>query len=681
MSPRPTRDEARLRREFLAEAETLLEAAGSALEAVRAGGDDPSPEAVNRLFREVHSLKGVGAMVGLTGIAQAAHQLEALLDAFRMGRARADATGGAAARAGLTALAALVSAVAAGEADPQPDPALLDRLAEAALRQPPKEPSGPPSLDVPPDLDSLLTDYERHRLAENGRRGRRLALVALDLPLDTFDDGLRKGMAEAATAGELIGTFPGVPGGPSTIGFRLLVAAGPSASPAEVAARCGGHLEWTHPPEARTPPDRTAERPAPPRGDAEAAIALPSPTRGTVRVAMEKVERLVDLAGELALARGAVALALERALPSTSDRAARYELQRAFGHLDRAVTAVGKAALSTRLVPVDQLTSRLDRTARQLAIALGKQVSFQVFGGDTEIDKTLADDLGDPLLHLIRNALDHGIEPAAERREAGKSPEGRVTLSVAARGREVVFTLEDDGRGIDPSFILAHARSLGVLGPGDADPPDPLSLLFRPGFSTAARVSSVSGRGVGLDVVASNLAALKGRVAVRSEKGRGSVFEIVVPMTLVQLDVLLVRVGDASFALPTTSVARSAEPRPEDVALHDGRTCLREEGQASVPLVDLGTLLGLPNAAPAAAEGAVVVLEEGSLRAGLVVSSIEGTVEVLVKPLSESLPRAREVTGAAEIPGGGLALTLDAGALLARATGGGAFPLPETATA
>lgn len=654
--------------EFLAEAEMLLEEAGCGIDALDADGDDPSPERVNALFRSVHSLKGVAGMVGYAGVADAAHALEALLDDLRMGRVPPSPAVRGAVREGLGALSGLVARVAKGEEAPSLEPPMKDRLEALAHPAQPRTADRPA---LPPELDATLSDYERHRASEAGRRGKAIVLVDLDLDFDSFDAGLRNAMSEASAAGELIGTFPGVAADPSRMAFRLLVALPPGSDASALGTRCSARDVVTISAGAAAPPPAAAPARPSAATPAEAAPLEPGPeaapqvARGVVRVPLEKVAALVDLAGELALARSALGRSLGQALAGASDRGARYEAQRAFARLDRLVATLGPAALALRLVPVETLTTRLARAFARTAAALDREADFVVQGVETEIDKVLADELGDPLLHILRNALDHGIESPAERSAAGKPRRGRVALTVAPRGREVVLTFSDDGRGVDAASIVAKARQTGLLGVSDPDPADPFALLFRAGFSTAREVSEISGRGVGLDVVREKLAALGGRVSVRSVLGSGTTFEVVVPMTLVLLESLVVRVGDVWFALPGENVRRTLQAAAGGVEIIDGRSCFRD-GDEALPLARLDALFGLPRRPGSEGAEPVVVAEDGRRAAALVVDAVEGVWDLLVKPLADSVPRPKEIAGAAEVPGGEIALALDAGALIAR---------------
>ncbi|MCK6682528.1 MAG: chemotaxis protein CheA [Thermoanaerobaculia bacterium] len=670
------RDEARLRREFLAEAEELLERAAEAQTTLYRSLEDPDPAALNDLFRSIHSLKGAAGMVGLKGLSSVAHELESLLDAARLGKVELTAAFLGTVTSGVDSLSRILKRVNSGESDPETAQEVL-----ASLQKWRQEPNDSPAQSapapvLPAEVERMMTDYERHRFEENTKRDRGLALLALEFPLETFDLGLRKGMDEVGSRGELIGTFPGgVASDPNQMTFRLLAAFKPGVDVAAVAREAGAvSYEILRPvPRVQEPPEprKPVAPPEPKTPVVQQAVAPEeAPARSvsnSLRVSTERIASLLALAGDLGLARWALRRPLERALASATDRQARFEAQRAFAELDRTVTAIGRAALAIRLVPVEQMTSRLIRAVESIARTLEKKVQFEAVTGDTEVDKTLADELADPLLHLVRNALDHGIESPAERRKAKKALEGTIRLTAETHGREVVFRLSDDGRGIDPERLIEKARSLGLIRPSDPDPVDPLDLIFLPGFSTAADVTELSGRGVGLDVVRSNLTKIKGRVQVWSRKGEGTTFEVVIPMTLVLVESLLVRCADVFFALASSGVRRTFTYDPAAVEVMDGQSFVGDEG-FPLPVFDLATLLGLPGGVSPrkSSDTTVIVAEQGLRRAGFVVGAIEGMQDVVIKPLPDTIPRAREITGAAELPGGQLAFSLDTGLLLER---------------
>ena len=669
MSRPAGREEALHRTEFLAETDGLLEQSRDAIAGLGAAGGEPPAAAVNALFRAVHSVKGLAAMSGFPRLAAFAHELESLLDAMRMGRVELSPETLGEVGEALEEIAGAARRIEAGEPDPAPGDGVPDRIrAVVAKGKPSGGDDGKAEAVLPSEVDRMVTDYERHRLRENLRKGRVLAFVVLELPIDSFDTDLRKAMDEVSRSGELVGTFPGGGGrDPGRMLFRLLGgfpretdleqlagrAGATSVEPLALAPRTAGPLEAPH---AVAAPD--ADGTPPERG----AAASLRPMGATVRVPLEKLGLLVNLTGELAFSRWALKRSLGKVLATASDRAARFEVQKAFADLDRTVTALGRAALATRFIPVSQLTARLSRVVGSMAPALGKEVAFEVYGGETEVDKVLAEELADPLLHVVRNSLDHGIELPAEREAAGKPRAGRLVISVETRGRMVVFTVTDDGRGISGERLVRRAREKGLLSPFEPDPPDPLELVFLPGFSTAATVSEVSGRGVGLDVVRANISRLKGSVRVSSTPGAGAVFEVQVPMTLVLVESLLVRAEGFTLAVPTSGVRRAFRADRARFERRGEAVVVEDEGEP-LRLFSLAAHLGL-GPPGAALDETVVVVEQGDQRAGFTVSAIEGMEDVIVKPLADVIPRSREVTGAAELPGGSLALTIDPGLLL-----------------
>jgi two-component system chemotaxis sensor kinase CheA len=666
------------RKEFLAETDGLLEESRDALADLGAAKGEPRAGSVNALFRAVHSLKGLAAMSGLSGLAGFAHELESLLDAMRMGRVELSRERLGEVGEALEEIAAAARRLELGEADPVLPEQVAEKIRRAVAAGRSREERGDGAGPrLPAEMDRMLTDYERHRLQENSRKGWLLALLTLELPLDSFDTGLRNAMDEVSKGGELIGTFPGGGGkDPSRMVFRLLGGFPPATTVESLAARAGATA--LEPVGGAGSAFRAGEEPSAPelaalegqRPDHEPVPSL-RPMGGTVRVPLEKLSHLVNLTGELAFSRWALKRSLGKVLTSATDRTARFEAQKAFADLDRTVTALGRAALATRFIPVEQLTARLSRVVGSMAPALGKEVVFEVFGGETEVDKVLAEELADPLMHIVRNALDHGIEPPEERVAAGKPRTGRLTLAVETKGRMVVFTVADDGRGMAADRLVRRAREKGLLTPFEPDPLDPLELVFLPGFSTAAAVSAVSGRGVGLDVVRANLARLKGSVRVLSTPGKGSTFEVQVPMTLVLVESLLVRTEGFTLALPTSGVRRAFRADRTRFERRGESVIVLDEGEP-LPLFSLAAHLGL-GPAGAALDETVVVVEQGPLRAGFTVGAIEGMEDVIVKPLDDVIPRSREVTGAAELPGGSLALTIDPALLLESALPRGAW--------
>jgi two-component system chemotaxis sensor kinase CheA len=378
------------------------------------------------------------------------------------------------------------------------------------------------------------------------------------------------------------------------------------------------------------------------------------PVETTIRIDTKRLDAIVNLVGELVLARNRL----------KTLRGARRddEVDRAIAALDVSTTRLQSAVMKTRMQPVGRVFSRFPKVARDVARAVKKEVDLELLGADTELDKTLVESLADPLVHLVRNAIDHGIEAPDVRERVGKARCGRVVLAARQEGDHIAIEVRDDGGGIDPEVIKAKAREKGLI---DADaaarlgPEEAFQLIFLPGFSTKAEVSDISGRGVGMDVVQSKIRELNGRVSIQSKLGEGSRFLIRVPLTLAILPALLVHCVERVFALPLASVQEVLPYQPELLRWVDGREML-DLRQQPMPLVFLRRWLGVP---PLEGPSHVVLLITGDGPIGLVVDQVRGREEVVIKPLPKSLRAVKGHVGATLTGEGRMALILDVDAL------------------
>jgi two-component system chemotaxis sensor kinase CheA len=324
--------------------------------------------------------------------------------------------------------------------------------------------------------------------------------------------------------------------------------------------------------------------------------------------------------------------------------------------------------MAIRMVPIRTLFARFPRLVRDLAGAVGKAVSLELSGEDTELDKTVIEKIGDPLTHLIRNAVDHGIEPAAERRTAGKPESGRVRLEAYQQGGNIYIVAADDGRGLDRERIVQKAVQHGLVA---ADQPltdeEVFALIFRPGLSTAERVTEVSGRGVGMDVVKRNVEALGGSITVRSERGRGTTFRIKLPLTLAIMDGQALKVGGQTYILPTTAIVECVRPARGAVSPVLGHgEALVVRGQA-LPLLRLHQLLDMASVVHDPGEGLVVIVEHEGRLAALLVDELLGQQQVVIKSLESNFQKVDGVAGATILGDGRVALILDVPGLVALA--------------
>src|SRR5213075_3001440 len=371
-----------------------------------------------------------------------------------------------------------------------------------------------------------LTEYEEHRLRENVRAGKHILSVEVRFDFADFDEKLRAVTATLSEAGEVISTLPAMDeSGGNGIAFRLLY--GSTLNDVAVSAlapdgRVSSLRKATSPAERGTP-DVTLPAEAP-----EEDLSLRSLSQ-TVRVDIAKLDHVMNIVGELIVEKTLLD-SLTHAVEQQQARLTMQELTKIARNLDRKLNELQKSVIETRMVPVGQIYSKLSRTVRKVARELNKEIELVLRGEDTELDKMMVEELTDPLMHIIRNALDHGIESADERRAAGKPATGRVTLNAYQQGNSVVLDVIDDGRGIDPEKIRKVAAKRGLI--GDKEMIDVVrahELIFTPGFSTASAVSEISGRGVGLDVVKKNLQELKGTIDVVSTIGEGTTFRIMLP--------------------------------------------------------------------------------------------------------------------------------------------------------
>jgi two-component system chemotaxis sensor kinase CheA len=324
----------------------------------------------------------------------------------------------------------------------------------------------------------------------------------------------------------------------------------------------------------------------------------------------------------------------------------------------RLVEQVRHSALSLRMVPIGSTLRRFERVVRDIGGSLGKEVKLVITGGDAEMDKALVERISDPMLHLVRNSLDHGIEPPEERRAAGKPAQGSLRLHAYHDAGNIVIEVSDDGRGLDRDRILAKAVDKGLVAAGtNLSDHEVYDLIFEPGFSTADKVSNLSGRGVGMDVVRRNVAALRGSIEVDSVKGHGATIRIRLPLTLAIIDGFLVGVGPSAFIVPLDRVTECVEfpPGPR------GRDCMNLRGEV-LPFIPLRQIFGIPG--DSARRQSVVVVEQSGQRTGLVVDALLGEFQTVIKPLGPLFTNLKCVSGSTILGNGDVALILDVGPLV-----------------
>ncbi|WNC89874.1 chemotaxis protein CheA [Paraburkholderia sp. FT54] len=417
------------------------------------------------------------------------------------------------------------------------------------------------------------------------------------------------------------------------------------SAPAPAQASAGSAASAAAPAEQ----DRKAARPAAAAGGAEGS---------SIRVGVEKVDQLINLVGELVITQAMLA-----ETTSTFDPALHDRLFNGMAQLERNARDLQEAVMSIRMMPMDYVFSRFPRLVRDLAAKLGKEVELVTFGQATELDKSLIERIIDPLTHLVRNSLDHGIETVEARRAAGKDSTGQLVLSAAHHGGNIVIEVSDDGAGLRRDKILAKAAKQGMQVSETMTDEEVWNLIFLPGFSTAEQVTDVSGRGVGMDVVKRNIQSMGGHVEITSHAGKGSTTRIVLPLTLAILDGMSVKVGNEIFILPLNFVMESLQPRAEDIyTVANGERVVRVRGEY-LPLVALHEVFNVEGAKQEPTQGIVTIMQTEGRRFAMLIDELVGQQQVVVKNLETNYRKVHGISAATILGDGSVALIVDVAAL------------------
>lgn len=383
----------------------------------------------------------------------------------------------------------------------------------------------------------------------------------------------------------------------------------------------------------------------------------------TIRVEVSRLDNLMNLVGELVLARNRLAQSAQYFLEDSSHTVAANQLQETNIAVDFITTELQMAVMKTRLVPIAKVFNKLPRLVRELSKETLREVDLQIYGKETELDKCVIDQLNDPLMHIIRNAVDHGIESPEERTKAGKPVKGTIVVHAEREGNHIVVSVEDDGKGMDPEILKRKAIEKGVLtevAAGEMSDREALNLIFIPGFSTAHAVTSISGRGVGMDVVRTNIAKLKGLIEIDSVLGRGTVITLKLPLTLAIIQGLIVEAGGECFALPLGSVLEVVRIRKSDVETINGKEVLRMRSSV-LAVADLSKVLCREMNVRTQEWVYVVVVAWSEQRLGIIVDALKGQREIVIKSLGEYLGNVPALAGSTILGDGSIVLIIDIG--------------------
>ncbi len=692
---------------FFAECEESLAAAESGLAACKSGTQDS--DTVNAVFRAVHSIKGGAGAFGYVALQAFTHTFETLLSDVREGAvplseplvdlllraldtlsdhvSAARGLGDVPDDTGLLAELTAAQAANAGAAPAPETPAVSESCAQSPTVDSHEDGGDPFDLDAmlddiagamdapaaPAPQPSWLLKVRPHAGAM--RNGGEPLLLLRELtalgarciecdcrsvpPLDTLDPGtgylgwtfaLDAEVSEA-TAREIF-EFVGEDCSLAVGGDAAMPAVRPAPAPAQLAA-----------PSAPTSTAAAAQTGAAP---APAAPPAPPALGQSIRIELGKLDKLIDAVGELVIAQAMMAQRL-----AGDGLAVKEELT----ILEGLTRDIQESAMSIRAQPIGSVFSRVPRILRELTASTGKHVRLEVSGESTELDKTVIERLGEPLTHLIRNAVDHGIESAEARIAAGKPAEGTLTLSAEHRSGRILIRIADDGAGINRDRVLAKAVEKGLVAPDAQLSKEEIDhLIFAPGFSTAATITNVSGRGVGMDVVRQNVKELGGRITIDSEPGAGTTFTLTLPLTLAISDGMVVNVGDQTLVVPLANVVESLRPTEAEVqGLGAHRAMINVRGKF-IPVLPLHAAVGAQGAIEEAHEGVLIVVEtEGAGRAALLVDAICDQRQVVIKSLDTHYRSVEGVSGATILGDGMVALIVDVDSLVARSLSGHAL--------
>lgn len=639
-------------KEFIAEAEELLEESQKlTLEINETVSSGLNPDTINALFRAMHTLKGVSGLFGVQSITHLSHALEALMDDVRLGKLDINDKVINFMFRNLDILRDLVNAASEEKEDADVSQYLKDI---ESFRSSQKGSEGEASSEklIDESIMKVLSEYEEHRLKSNIKEGKGVYLAKAAFSLDIFDKALEELTKTIKTKGELISTLPtssNVPEG--SIGFNLMF--GSTKPFDEISKDVNFPVDTLIPSKSAQPVSTSPVRQQEPQ--------LKS-TSTTVRVDIEKLDLILNTIGELTLAKGAVKRIGTELVEHYGHSTLVYDVHKISQTLERRLAELQEQVLEIRMVPIGQIFSRLGQIVRRYAREMGKQIELLMYGEDTELDKYLAEEIVDPLMHLIRNSIDHGIETPEERKKKGKNEAGTIILKAYQKGNHVVIEIRDDGSGININKVMKKAIEKRLIDDDvELSEKEIVDFIFQPGFSTKDVADEVSGRGVGMDVVREKLSTLGGYAEVETKQDEGTTFMLTLPITLAIIKALIVRVGDEKFALALTSMSETLIVNHQDIQTIEWKEVYYLRGEM-LPMMRVSKFFGL-NADNAERSFAVVV-SFGERKAALLVDELLGQQEIVIKSLGDYLKKLRGFAGAAEVGKHEVILVLDIESLI-----------------
>ena len=663
-------------KDFVAEAEDILDNLDESISLLMDidPDDHRKPDIINAVFRHAHSIKGLSGMFNLEGLASLSHKMENLLDSIRLDKISlsdhvVDILG-----QGVQNLVRMVRAVGEGREDVSVG--LGDYLKELELLELGEEKSLDEDLSafisIPAGITDMLSEYEEHRFRDNIKRGVPFYRVSCSFPLDSFDVQLEELGSTIRELGELLTTLPETDlGGNGNIGFTLYFTSRETESDVIKTVGIDGrtlepvsYLEGS----PSEPGKKLDDNDTPVRLEEDTFEDEIKGVSQTVRVDIGKLDFLMNLVGELVILKSGFVNIAQR-LKDLGEGVSTdliMDFEKSTSNMEKKLVDLRDGVMDIRMVPMGQLYNRLQRVSKKIAKDLGKKVNLQFIGHETELDKMIMEEMVSPLLHIVRNSLDHGIEDAEVRRSKGKPDAGNIRVSAYQHGNHVILEVEDDGKGIDLAKIKLEAVRRGeVKRDENVTEDDILGLLFKPGFSTKEGVTEISGRGVGMDIVRRELEKVGGAVEIHTTLNKGTRVVLTLPITLAILQALLIRNGARIFAVPMGSIQETIELSGEEIKTMQGQEVITLRDR-TLPLIRLERIFDLPDIANEDSIY-VVIVAMANRNMGLVTGELIGKQDVVIKPLGDAFSKSVGLAGAAELGDQSTILVLDVAGLMMEA--------------
>lgn len=670
------RDKEQLIKDFIGEAEELLEELSTDIKELEKDvkRNNVRPALINKLFREYHSIKGLSSMLGFDKVSTYTHELENLLDKMRLGKIPIDQASTDILFESLDILQKLITEIQKGE-DTLDISRARDQIIKAQQVITKTDAQDIFStLDLDEQTIKSFTEYEEHRLKENIKLDKHIFCIKLVLDMSTFDQDLRAANEKLGDNSEIISTLPSYD---ESIGFdkmvfRLII--GTSESDTKIKKVLGNLNAELSNIRKKSTHEAKKEKPAPTveKEETEEEEPVVKGVSQFVRVDIQKLDEVMNIIGDLVIIKSIINNISYEVKEIPEAAFISPKLQKAAFDLEKKLNELQRSLIEIRLVPVGQIYNKLSRMVRKLSKTASKEIELQFYGGDTELDKMMIEQIFDPLIHLIRNCIDHGIEPGIARKKLNKSEAGLISINAYQRGNNVIIEVSDDGKGLDLEKLSKQALNSGLLQPDqELTMKEAYELIFMPGLSTSDEVTEISGRGVGLDVVKKNISNLNGAINVKSEPNFGTTFEITLPITLAIIQSLIVKIENNKFAIPMSSVTETIKAHVSDIKTIDRREVINLRGK-TIPLVRVDKIFNLPHEKNPEDENSffIIIVKFAEQTMGIIASELLGQEQVVIKNLGEKFKNLIGIAGATEIGEEHPVLILDPAGLAMIATAG-----------